>query len=140
MSQYASQFFYSVKIFSTVNLFSSIKTTLLGSLVARQWLLPAVGQSQTRQVPAEYSTIQAAINAAQAGDTVLVSPGTYLENLQLRGKDIVLTSRFQLDQNAGLIEQTIVDGSQPVHADTASCLLIWKGETAATLSAASGPT
>lgn len=81
-----------------------------------------------REVPAEYQTIQKAIDAAQEGDTVLVSPGVYFENLQLRGRNIVLTSRFRLDNNPDLIEQTVIDGSQPVHPDTASCLLIWKNE------------
>ena len=35
----------------------------------------------TRNVPSQYSTIQAALNAAQSGDTVLVQPGTYKENI-----------------------------------------------------------
>ena len=86
-----------------------------------------------REVPAEYPTIQKAIDAAQEGDTVLVSPGVYVENLQLRGRNIVLTSRFRIDNNPGLIGQTVVDGSQPAHPDTASCLLIWKNEGPATV-------
>ncbi len=32
-------------------------------------------------VPAQYSTIQGALNAAHSGDTVLVQPGTYYENI-----------------------------------------------------------
>lgn len=64
---------------------------------------------------------------------MLVSPGVYYENLQLRGRNIVLSSRFWRDKNPERIEQTIVDGSQLVHADTASCLLIWKGESAQTV-------
>ncbi len=124
-------YFYSARIFFTAKHSLSIKTALLCGLILL--MFQAILSAQVRQVPADYPTIQAAINAAQVGDTVLVSPGTYFENLQLTGRDIVLTSRFWLDQNPHLIEQTIVDGSQPVHSDTASCLLIWKHETAATV-------
>jgi parallel beta-helix repeat protein len=35
----------------------------------------------TLLVPSEYSTIQSAINAASEGDSVLVQPGTYYENI-----------------------------------------------------------
>ncbi len=107
-----------------------MKTILLALFGA----FPFFFYAQTvREIPAEYPTIQAGINAAQEGDTVLVSPGIYYENLQLTGRNIVLTSRFRLENNPALIEQTIVDGSQPLHPDTASCLLIWKNETAATV-------
>ncbi|MFM9948713.1 MAG: FG-GAP-like repeat-containing protein [Saprospiraceae bacterium] len=88
----------------------------------------------TYRVPADFPKIQAAIDAAQTGDTVLVSPGMYYENLQLRGRDIVLSSRYFLDFDpAKTIRETIIDGSQPTHPDTASCILIWKGETQATV-------
>jgi parallel beta-helix repeat protein len=56
-------------------------------------------------VPADQPTIQAAINAASNGDTVLVSPGTYIENIDFKGKAITVTSE------AGA-RQTIIDGGQ----------------------------
>lgn len=43
-------------------------------------------------VPVDQPTIQAAINAATNGDTVLVSPGTYVENIDFLGKVIRVTS------------------------------------------------
>ena len=46
----------------------------------------------TIQVPAQQTTIQAAINAAVNGDTIAVAPGTYVENLDFKGKAVVLTS------------------------------------------------
>src|SRR5262249_30756406 len=39
----------------------------------------AVGSASTIRIPADQPTIQAGIDAAQAGDVVLVSPGTYAE-------------------------------------------------------------
>ncbi len=88
----------------------------------------------THHVPADFPKIQAAIDAAQVGDTVLVSPGVYYENLQLRGRDIVLSSRYFLENDpAKTIRETIIDGSHPTQPDTASCILIWKGETQATV-------
>jgi hypothetical protein len=51
----------------------------------------AAGAS-TLHVPADFSTIQAAIDAAAAGDTVLVSPGVYVEMIDFAGKNITVTS------------------------------------------------
>jgi len=57
-----------------------------------------------------YETIQYAVDNAAAGDTVLVTPGTYSENLFI-SNDVILTSEFvyTLDQTA--IESTIISGN-----------------------------
>jgi len=49
-------------------------------------------ESQELHVPADYATIQAAIDAAEPGDTVLVAPGTYVECIDFLGKAIVVRS------------------------------------------------
>ena len=82
-------------------------------------------------VPGNFPTIQAAINASVNGDTVVAAPGTYYENINFRGKNIVVTSQYYLNKNKTFISSTIINGSNPAFADTASCVIFNHGETAA---------
>lgn len=76
-----------------MNLFSRLCRSAAACLLSALALAPAaLVAQQTIRVPADYTTIQAAINAAGTGDTVLVSPGTYFENLTLDHKEITLRS------------------------------------------------
>lgn len=84
-------------------------------------------------VPAQHSTIQAAINASSDGDTVLVQPDTYFENVIFRGKNIVLTSKFYQNNDYSIIGSTIINGSTPAFPDTASCVLIIDNEDSTTV-------
>jgi hypothetical protein len=62
-------------------------------VLAMSW---GAASASTRLVPGEYPTIQAAVDAAAAGDTVLVAPGTYRgagnRDIELRGKAVVVKS------------------------------------------------
>ena len=69
------------------------------------------GLSKTINVPGDHSTIQAAINAASEGDTILVHPGTYTENINFNGKDIIVGSLFLTTGDVGYVSQTTIDGN-----------------------------
>ncbi len=83
--------------------------------------------STIRNVPGTYPTIQSGINASQNGDTVLVEPGTYYENINFRGKKIVVTSRFYAGNDMTYISSTVINGSTPVNSDSASVVIIGSG-------------
>jgi hypothetical protein len=54
-------------------------------------------QARIINIPADYPTIQAGIDAAVTGDTVMVAPGTYTETLGISNKNILLTSSYGID-------------------------------------------
>jgi len=68
-------------------------------------------------VPGDQPTIQAGINAAHDGDTVVVSPGTYLENIDFLGKAITVKSangpsHTTIQGNSGNVTVTFSNGEQ----------------------------
>ena len=67
------------------------------------------------------NSIQAGIGFCSTGDTVLVGPGTYIENINFNGMAITVTSEHGADT-------TIIDGSNPANPDTASVVLFINGE------------
>ncbi|MBC8193870.1 MAG: T9SS type A sorting domain-containing protein [Candidatus Marinimicrobia bacterium] len=61
-------------------------------------------------VPEDFATIQAAIDTSINGDTVLVQPGTYVENINFNGKNIIVGSLTFLNGDTAFISQTIISG------------------------------
>jgi hypothetical protein len=73
-----------------------------------------VGQGQILAVPSPYATIQSAIDAASAVDTVLVSPGTYNENITMKDGVLVMSSDGRaittISSGAGAVVTSISHG------------------------------
>ncbi len=76
-----------------------------GILLVGLLFLRGTAGATTRLVPEEYPTIQAGVDAAVHGDTILLAPGVYRgsgnRDIELRGKDLVVTS------SAGALETEI---------------------------------
>src|SRR5690242_1426354 len=74
----------------------------------------AGGGVDALQVPQEYPTIQAAVDAAKAGDLVLVDKGTYKEavdvttaDITIRGADrnqVILDGGFELENGVRVLD------------------------------------
>ncbi|MHC4943290.1 MAG: right-handed parallel beta-helix repeat-containing protein [Planctomycetota bacterium] len=85
-------------------------------------ILSVIAFSTTIHVPADYPTIQEAIEAAVDGDTVLVAPGTYVENIDFIGKAISVMSSAGPDQ-------TVIDGGNPQYPGLGAVVMFNNGET-----------
>ena len=63
-------------------------------------------------IPDDFPTIQQGINVSVDGDTVLVQPNIYFENINYNGKNITVASLFLTTQDTMYISQTIINGNQ----------------------------
>jgi hypothetical protein len=89
----------------------------------------AAVEAQIINIPADYPAIQQGIEAATNCDTVLVSDGTYYEQINFLGKKpLMVASEFLMDGDTNHIASTIIDGSQLTNLDSASVVYFVSGE------------
>lgn len=78
------------------------------------WIIKIItgeAPGETLLVPSQYATIQDAINASENRDTILVAPGTYQENINYSGKNIMIGSYALIyGSEETFMHQTIIDG------------------------------
>lgn len=60
-------------------------------------------------IPADQLTIQAGINTSVNGDTVLVQPGTYYEDINYSGKNITIGSLYYVSQDTSFVSITVIE-------------------------------
>jgi hypothetical protein len=84
------------------------KIILVATIATAAYALPA--SATIINIPDDYLTIQQGIDASADGDTVLVQPGTYVENINFNGHNITLGSLFLTTEDTTFIAQTIIDG------------------------------
>ncbi|MGD8454129.1 MAG: right-handed parallel beta-helix repeat-containing protein [Phycisphaerae bacterium] len=87
-----------------------LSTRVLAAVVGGALMLPAAWGEELH-VPGGYDTIQAAIDAAQPGDDVVISPGTYAgtgnKDLDFGGKAITVRSTEPADP--AVVAATVID-------------------------------
>jgi hypothetical protein len=91
-------------------------------------LLDSPATAQIINIPTDQPSIQAGINVARYGDTVLVAEGTYFENISFKGKAITVGSHFIIDGDTSHISRTIINGSRLVNVDYAPTVQMTSGE------------
>ncbi len=97
------------------------------SEIRADYIQVSINPATLIEVPDDYSTIQAAIDAAGDGDCIIVSDGIYFENLEIVGKEITLASEYFVDGDTLHIDNTIIDGSQLRNRSVGSVISVLPG-------------
>ncbi len=84
------------------------------TLSATASLFPTFHDAEARiiNVPNQRQTIQAAIDVSSDGDTVLVQPGIYSENINFNGHALLVASLILITNDRAYIDSTIIDAGR----------------------------
>ncbi len=100
-----------------------MKNILLMLLIVLPGMMISITRTVALDGSQQYTSIQAAVNASGHGDTILVYPGRYIENVITNGINVTIASLYSVDPLQQYIEDTIIDGNLE------SCIKITSGET-----------
>jgi len=89
-----------------------MKLFLLSVLLSTAALCMAATLGVSLDGSQPFSSIQMAVDASAHGDTVLVYPGRYIENVDYNGKNITIASLEITTGNPAYRDSTIIDGNQ----------------------------
>jgi len=107
-------------ILLTIALIGGRATTRVVWAQASTWHVASDGSNTTGDgsEAKPFATIQHGIDAASQGDSVLVHPGVYKENITFNGKNIIVGSLFVTTGDEDYILQTVIDGKRNDHVVT----------------------
>jgi len=92
---------------------TKMKSVIIASILIVAQLCASAG-AETLHVPSQYHTIQSAIEASTDGDTIIVSPGLYCENVKFKGKNVTLRSINP--SSPTIVSQTVISAGGTVVA------------------------
>ena len=103
-------------------MFSAKGTMLCGVLAPLLFIAVDTVSAATYSVPGDFIAIQTALSDSGVvdGDSIVVEPGLYLENIHFEGKAVTLTSTDPNDP--GVVAATIIDGSLPADPNVGSVI------------------
>lgn len=74
-------------------------------------LISALATAAIVNIPDDFATIQAGVDSSGAGDTILVQPNVYHENIVVDDHPVTLASLFLTTGDTSYISSTVLDGS-----------------------------